>query len=88
MYSAKIVYFVKLSCILIFPLAVNWLRVLLYKKVSAIITDPSLVVIFPLSKPFILFPFSNISISVTLNSNCSKAFILKIKIQLIKNPIK
>ena len=53
---------------------------LLYTKFSAIISKPSLVSAFPLFEPIIRFPSSTISISVTLNRNCSSALELTQKI--------
>ena len=67
-------YSFKTSSILTFPFALKKLRFLLYSKLSASITIPSLVLIIPLSSPLITFPFSKTSIVVTLKLKSSKLF--------------
>ena len=57
-----------------FPFALSTFLGLSYSNVSASNTIPLSVVIVPLLVPLNLFPFSNISISVTSKLNCSTAY--------------
>ena len=54
---------------------------------SACISNPLLDVIIPLLRPFILFPLSEISNSLTSKANCSLADIFKHK-KIFSNKVK